>query len=69
MTKLHNEGFHNFFFLRYWDDQLYTDAKGGGRSRTHGKMINAYRVLVGKSEEKIPLGRCKWDNNIKMDHK
>jgi hypothetical protein len=32
--------------------------------RTHGKMINAYRVLVGKRE-----GRCRWDNNIKMDHK
>jgi hypothetical protein len=32
-------------------------------------VINAYRVLVGKSEEKIPLGRCKWGNNIKIDHK
>jgi hypothetical protein len=42
--------------------------RGGGR-RTHGKMINAYRILFGKNEEKIPLGRCKWDNNIKMDHK
>jgi len=40
-----------------------------GGSRTHRKMINAYRVLVGKSEGKIPLGRCEWDNNIKMDHK
>jgi hypothetical protein len=28
-----------------------------------------YRVLVGKPEEKIPLGRPmhKWEDNIKMD--
>jgi hypothetical protein len=28
-----------------------------------------YRVLVGKSEEKRPLGRpwCRWEDNIKMD--
>ena len=30
---------------------------------------NAYRVLVGKPEEKRPLGRPRrrWDNNIKID--
>jgi hypothetical protein len=29
----------------------------------------AYRVLVGKSEGKRPLGRpsCRWEDNIKMD--
>jgi hypothetical protein len=28
-----------------------------------------YRVLVGKSEGKRPLGRlrCRWEDNIKMD--
>jgi hypothetical protein len=28
-----------------------------------------YRVLVGKLEEKRPLGRpgCRWEDNIKMD--
>jgi len=28
-----------------------------------------YRVLVGKPEEKRPLGRprCRWEDNIKMD--
>jgi hypothetical protein len=28
-----------------------------------------YRVLVGRSEGKTPLGRprCRWKNNIKMD--
>jgi hypothetical protein len=30
--------------------------------------IDVYRVLVGKPEEKIPLGkpRRRWENNIKM---
>ena len=30
---------------------------------------NAYRVLVGKSEGKIPLGRSRrrWEDNIRMD--
>jgi hypothetical protein len=30
---------------------------------------NAYRILVGKTEGKRPLGRprCRWANNIKMD--
>ena len=32
---------------------------------------NAYRVLVGKPEEKRPLGRPRrrWEDNIKMDLK
>jgi hypothetical protein len=34
---------------------------------THGEKRNAYRVLVGKPEEKRPLGRPRrsWENNIK----
>jgi hypothetical protein len=30
---------------------------------------NVYRLLVGKPEEKKPLGRprCRWIDNIKMD--
>jgi hypothetical protein len=36
---------------------------------TNGKAGNAYRVLVGKSEGKRPLGRsrCRWVDNIKID--
>jgi hypothetical protein len=32
--------------------------------------MNTYRTLVGKPEGKRPLGRprCKWVDNIKMDH-
>jgi hypothetical protein len=34
-----------------------------------GKMKNAYRILMGKSKEKRPLGRPRhrWYNNIAMD--
>jgi hypothetical protein len=34
-----------------------------------GERGGAYRVLVRKSEGRIPLGRLKrrWENNIKMD--
>jgi hypothetical protein len=34
-----------------------------------GEGRGVYRVLVGKSEEKRPLGRPRrrWDDNIRMD--
>jgi hypothetical protein len=34
-----------------------------------GEKRNAYRILVGKPEGRILLGRpkCRWMNNIKMD--
>jgi hypothetical protein len=34
-----------------------------------GEMINAYNILVGKTERKRPLGRRRhrWEDNIKMD--
>jgi len=36
---------------------------------TYGEGRGVYRDLVGKPEEKIPLGRPRrrWDDNIKMD--
>jgi hypothetical protein len=32
-------------------------------------MRNAYKILVGKPEGRIPLGRSRhrWENNIRMD--
>jgi hypothetical protein len=34
---------------------------------TNGVNWNAYRILVGKSEGKRPLGPRRWVDNIKMD--
>jgi hypothetical protein len=41
---------------------------GGARS-TYRNRRSAYRVLVGKPEEKRQLGRLRrrWENNSKMD--
>jgi len=35
-----------------------------------GERRDVYRVLVGKTEGKKPLGRPRrrWEDNIKMDH-
>jgi hypothetical protein len=32
-----------------------------------GEKRNAYRILVGKLGGKRPLGRRRWEDNIKMD--
>jgi hypothetical protein len=41
----------------------------GGACRAYGERRGVYRVLVGKSEGKRPLGRdsCKREDNIKMN--
>jgi hypothetical protein len=41
----------------------------GGACSTNGEKRNAFRLLVGKPEEKRPLGRPRrrWMDNIRMD--
>jgi hypothetical protein len=41
----------------------------GGTCSTNGEKRNAYRLLVGKPEEKRLLGRPRrrWVDNIRMD--
>jgi hypothetical protein len=43
--------------------------KIGRACSTHGEKRNAYKVLVGRPERKIPLGRPRrrWEDNITMD--
>jgi hypothetical protein len=40
----------------------------GRASSTHGAKRSTYRILVEKTEGKIPLGRTRrrWEDNIKM---
>jgi hypothetical protein len=41
----------------------------GRACNMHGEKRNAHRILVGKPEEKRPLGRLRrrWEDNIKME--
>ena len=41
----------------------------GRTDSTYGTIQNAYRILVGRSEGKRPLGRLRrrWEDNIKMN--
>jgi hypothetical protein len=41
----------------------------GGTCSLDGEGRGVYRILVGKPEGKLPLGRtrCKWKDNIMMD--
>jgi hypothetical protein len=43
----------------------------GRACSAHGERMSACKILVRKSERKIPLGRHKrrWKNNIKMELK
>jgi hypothetical protein len=43
----------------------------GGHVACMGDMRNAYEILVGKPEEKRPLGRPRhrWEDNIRKDLK
>jgi len=43
----------------------------GGASGSYEEKRNAYKVLVGKTEGKGPLGipRCRWKYNIKPNLK
>jgi hypothetical protein len=49
-------------------DQIEKNEMGGA-CNTYGERTGAYRILVGRPEEKRPLGRprLRWDDNIKMD--
>jgi hypothetical protein len=51
------------------DDQIEKNEKGGRGVALMRERRGVCRVLVGKPEGKIRLGkpRCRWEDNIKMD--
>jgi hypothetical protein len=65
-----NEEVHNLYFfpniirmIKSWR------VRWAGHAVRMGARRNAYRILMGKTEGKRPLGRpkCRWEANIKMD--
>ena len=56
-----------------WRERCELDPMGSGQgqsvSRSMGERRGVYRLLVGKPEDKRPLGRPRrrWEDNIKMD--
>ena len=57
------------FLIKYHSaDQVKTTEIGGAYS-TYVESRGAYRVLLGKPEERRPLGRprLRWEDNIKLD--
>jgi hypothetical protein len=68
VRKLHNE-LHNFYsspnIIRITKSRR---MRWAGHVALMGEKLNAYRILVGKTEEKRPLGRPrrKWVDNIKI---
>jgi hypothetical protein len=68
--KLHNEELHNL----YSSSRIIRIIKSrrmrwAGHEARMGEKRNEYRLLVGKPEGKIPLGRPRrgWIGNIKID--
>ena len=70
MEKLHNEEIKDL----YCSPNIVRVIKSGrmrweGHVARMGERRGVYRVVVGKSDVKRPLGRrrCRWEDNIKMD--
>ena len=68
--RLHNEELNNLYFSLniFWVTQSRSLRRAGHVARM-GERRGVYRVLVGKPEERRPLGRPRhrWEDNIKMD--
>jgi hypothetical protein len=68
--KLHNEELHDLYsspsIIRIIKKRR---MRWAGHVARMGEKRNAYRLLVGKPEGKIPLGRPRrgWVDNIRMD--
>jgi hypothetical protein len=68
--KLHNEELHNLCSSPNIIRMIKTRRmRWAGHVARMGETRNAYRILVGKPEEKRPLGRRRrrWVDSIKMN--
>jgi hypothetical protein len=68
--KLHNEELHNLHSSPSTIRIIkWRRMRWAGHVARMGEKRNVYRLLVGKSEGKRPLGRPRrwWTDNIKMD--
>jgi hypothetical protein len=68
--KLHIEELHNLYSLPNIIRMIKSRRmRWAGHVARMGEPRNAYRILVGKSERKRPLGRSRrrWMDNIKMN--
>jgi hypothetical protein len=68
--KLHNEKLHNLYSYPDIIRQVKSTRMRWARNVARmGEERNVYKVLVGKPEEKGPLGRPRrrWENGIRMD--
>jgi hypothetical protein len=68
--KLHNEEFHNLYSSSNIIRMIKSKRmRWTGHVARMGEKRNAYRILVGKSEGKRPLGkpRHRWMDNVLMD--
>jgi hypothetical protein len=66
--KLHNEELNDLYSLPNIVRVVkLRRIRWAGHVARMGKDRGVHRVLVGKSEEKRPLGRlrCRWEDNIK----
>jgi hypothetical protein len=68
--KLHNEELNDLYFSHNIFRVITSRRiRGAGHVAYMGERRGVYRVLVGKPQGKIPLGRprSRWEDNTKMD--
>jgi len=67
--KIHNDELNDLYCSPNIVPVIKSRKRWAGHVARVGEMRGLYRVLVGKPEEKRPLGRPRrrWEDNIKMD--